>query len=398
MERARLGNGITVLFQPIDGLDILSCNVFLPLGSSSDKVPGITSLSLRTGIKRSRKRNELSFYTRLERWGTPFVSDTSTDYSVVRFQTLPEGAREVLELLLETLELPDFGGESFSVEKEAQLAAIRSRKESAFSLALREILRRTYGNTPYAYLPNGEEETVLRITLEDAKAWFGNNVLPRGTVFSFAGKGNFERLIGLLEKAETKEIERVAFQTPKIKEGYSEVRRKGSSQTLITITFEAPPLTDERYSLFRVVNTFLGEGIGSVMFQELREKRGYAYSAGSVYSARQKGGRLILYIGTSPEKEMRVIDDLKALKEKLPDFATREAINRAKRYLIGNYTMEHETRDKRSWYSGFWELAGKGYRYDSGFIDEVEKVGLKEVKSALEEISGSPHYTVVVKG
>ncbi len=398
MDTVKLKNGITVIYQPIDDLDILACNIFFPIGSSSDKVPGITSLSIRTGIKRSSKRDEYSFYSELERWGTPFIPDTSTDYSTIKFQTLPEGIGKVIELLLETVDSPDFSERSFLIEKETQLAAIRSRKESAFSLAFREILKRTYGNTPYEHLPNGEEETVSALIPEETKSWFKEITLPEKTVFSFAGKGDIENIIKALEEVETKRVNLTRFQVPDVEEGYSEVKREGSAQTFITLTFEAPSVVDRDYPLFRVVNTLLGEGIGSVMFQELREKKGYAYSAGSIYSARLKGGRLILYIGTSPEKEKQVLSDLKSLIRNLLTFVTSESVRRAKKYLIGNYKIEHETRSKLSWYFGFWETIGRGHVYDELFIKEVESISQEEVKSALEKLALSPYYTVVVKG
>jgi predicted Zn-dependent peptidase len=168
MELIKLRNGIKVLLNPVDGFDIVACNVFIPRGSSFDEKPGITMLSFKTAFKRSSLRSPLQFSKLQERFGTPFVSEVSADYSLVRFQVVPEGIVEFFKLFKEVVENPDFSAESFKIEKESLLAAIRSKIENSFTLAYEKIVKMTYSGTPYENMPYGNEKSVSSVSLKES--------------------------------------------------------------------------------------------------------------------------------------------------------------------------------------------------------------------------------------
>lgn len=72
------------------------------------------------------------------------------------------------------------------------------------------------------------------------------------------------------------------------------------------IAYNAPTVKDKDYIPFRVLNSILGSGFTSRLFQELREKRGLAYAVGSFFPARINIGTVVAYIGTDPKKDRRV--------------------------------------------------------------------------------------------
>jgi predicted Zn-dependent peptidase len=398
MELIKLRNGIKVLLNPLDGFDIVACNLFIPKGSSFDEKPGITMLSFKTAFKRSSLRSPLQFAKLQERFGTPFIPDVSVDYSLVRFQVVPEGVAEFFKLFKEVVENPDFSEDSFKVEKESLLAAIRSKVENSFTLAYEKMVKMTYSGTPYENMPYGSEESVSSVSLKEAESWFKSSVFPEGTVFSICGKLKFlEGVLPLLEDLRTFHVD-LRRPTAKIVEVQREVvKRKGSAQSFIMVAVEAPAVNEEGYAEFRLMNTLIGEGIGSVLFQELREKRGFAYSTGSIYPTRLGKSRLFLYIGTSPEKEKEVEKGLLELLKNLPDFVNPESVSRAKRYLRGSFELDHETRSKKSWYAGFWEVMGKGYSYDSSFIDTIEEISVERLREIAEKVAVKPFHEVVVR-
>ena len=401
MEFVELGNGLKVIFNQVDELDILACTVFLPGGSSVEpgSKAGITVLSLKTAFKKSLKRGSLEFAKIQEQFGTPFVSDVSNDYSFIKFQIVPDGLKEYMELLHEVIEEPGFTEESFSVEKETLLAAIRSRKENPFSLAYEKLMALTYSGTPYEKLPYGSESTVKQLTLEDARSWFKEVVLPQKTLFSFCGKlKSQEKILDLLGELKTKEEKQSSPFMEKIEDTKElEVKRKGSSQVFIMTCVNAPSIFQEEFIDYKLFNTLLGEGIGSLLFQELREKRGFAYSTGSFFPSRRSTGRLFFYIGTSPEKEKEVRKALLELKERLPEFVTEENVRRAKQFFRGNFELDHETRMKKAWYAGVWEVLGKGASFDKEILDLVENTSVSRLKEVAERVASEPYHMVVVK-
>ena len=398
VEEVILSNGLKVLLKEEKGFEILSGTLFMPGGSSVDPVEGITLLTLRTAFKRSLKRPAGEFYSLQEQMGTPFSPEVSVDYSQLRFQSVSRLSADYTSLLTETVLSPGFIEESFEIEKASLLASIRAKRESSFTLAYETMMRLTYGGAPYSKMPYGREESVSSLTLDRCSGWFESAFIPEGSVVSLCGDlRGVDSILKELEEISLKPLETERFECPIAEFKTEFVHRKGSAQSFILIALNAPPVQDSSYPVYKLLNTVLGEGIGSVLFQELREKRGFAYSTGSLYPSRVNSGRLLIYIGTSPEKENLVREELRRIVSNLPAFLTEDLVERGKRYFRGTYLLDHETRGKKAWYFGFWEVLGRGYSYDTLFLQEIEKVRLRDILDIAEKVSCEPFHEVVVK-
>ncbi len=397
MEIFTLDNGLKVLLKGEKGFPIVAGSFFFPFGSSFDEKEGITLLTLRTAFKGSLRRREEEFSALLERFGSPFGTEVSPDFSLLGFQLISDYAREYFDLLREVIEFPLFKEENFKVEKDSLKASVRSRKESPFLLACETVMRETYKGKPYSKAPYGTVDSLSSITLEESLNWYSSNFFPKGTVLSLCGdlKG-LDDFLSWLNSQELKEVKPLEFESP-FEDGEKVVERKGSSQVSLLLAVRAPSVKSPSFPAYKLLNTLLGEGIGSLLFQEMREKKGYAYSTGSVYSTYLNESRLMAYIETSPEKERAVKEELFNLFAELPTFITQERVKRAKEYLRGTYLLDHELRSKRAWYYGFWELVGKGTSYDKDFVDEVMAVSVSELTKVAEEVAKSPKFLVVVK-
>ena len=393
-----LSNGLKVLLKEEKGFEILSGALFMPGGSSLDPVGGITLLTLRTAFKRSLKRAADEFYSLQEQMGTPFSPEVSVDYSQLRFQSVSHFSSDYISLLTETVLNPGFLAESFEVEKASLLASIRAKRESSFTLAYETMMKLTYGGAPYSRMPYGSEESVSSLTVDTCSEWFRTAFVPEGSVVSFCGDlRGVDAVLKELETVLLKPVKVGQFDCQITEPKTEIVHRKGSAQSFILIAVNAPSVLNSQYPVYKLLNTVLGEGIGSVLFQELREKRGFAYSTGSLYPSRRNTGRLLIYIGTSPEKEEVVRGELRRIISRLPSFITEELIERGKHYFRGTYLLDHETRGKKAWYLGFWEILGKGYSYDLEFLKEIENVELKDILEVAEKLSQEPFHEVVVR-
>ena len=398
VEVLELLNGLKVLLKEEKGFEILAGTLFMPGGSSLDPVEGITLLTLRTAFKRSLKRSAEDFYSFQEQMGTPFSPEVSVDYSQLRFQSVSRFSADYTTLLTETVLNPGFLTDSFNVEKGSLLASIRAKRESSFTLAYETLMRMTYRGTPYSKMPYGSEESVSSLTVDNCSDWFRTAFIPEGSLVSLCGDlKNVDAVLKELETIPLKPVEIEEFKCPITESKTEFVHRRGSAQSFILIALNAPSVLDPEYPVYKLLNTVLGEGIGSVLFQELREKRGFAYSTGSLYPSRRNTGRLLIYIGTSPEKEAAVREELRRVISRMPTFLTEELVERGKRYFRGTYLLDHETRGKKAWYLGFWEVLGRGHNYDKDFLSEIENVKLEDILEIAERVSREPFHEVVVK-
>ncbi|WP_457678255.1 M16 family metallopeptidase [Thermovibrio sp.] len=397
MKVLELKNGIKVLVKLEKGYPVFAGSLFIPVGSLNEPTEGLTFLTLKTAVKYSRELPPLTFSKLQEELGTPFSAEVVSDYSVINFQGISEGLEEYFNLFFKVLSSPGFEKESFTVEKSSLLALIRSKRESSFSLAYETALKEGYKGTPYSKLPYGTKESISPLSLKEVETWYERAFVPEGSVLSLCGELNkVEKVLNLIEEIETKPVSRPSFKCNLAEDREVFVNREGSEQSFILVSINAPSVKEESFHAYKLLNTLLGEGIGSLLFQELREKRGYAYSTGSFYPTRLNTSRLFLYVGTSPEKWKKVKEELFLLISNLPDYITPERVKRAKEYFKGTYLLDHELRGKRAWYYGFWEIQSKGWNYDGEFIDKVLSVGRDELLKASEEVLKSPKLTVVV--
>jgi predicted Zn-dependent peptidase len=139
----------------------------------------------------------------------------------------------------------------------------------------------------------------------------------------------------------------------------------------------------------------LGDGFTSLLFRELREKRGYAYATTSFYPTRVNMPRLFTYIGTSPQKAQKALEDMLQVTQEYP-FGEND-VEIAKRKLIGDWLMDHQTRLRQSWYLGWFETIGLGFEMDSKFTNLIKGVSYREVLEVREKFVDHLHQCVVVK-
>ena len=393
-------NGIDVVINPVDDLDITSVVIFSENGSITDEKgkAGITFLSLKVGLKRSKSKSskEIAFIT--EPYGSTISPDTGKDFSTISFQTVSEGLSVYFDVLSELISEPAFTDEDFMVEKETLLASIKGRFESPFSYGYEHFQLLTYKGTPYENIPYGTLNSVVPITKKDIEKRYREFFKTGKFTVAISGKipEGVEKLVEKLPLTSQGRIS-IKFDAP-IKEKESlNLCRKGSTQTFILRGYEAPSVKEwEDYVAFKLLNTIIGEGFNSVMFKELRERRGLAYSTGSFFPSSLFTGRFVLYIGTSPDKQEKALSGMDEIISNLPSFITDEHIGRAKNYLEGTYLLDHETRLRKAWYSGWWNVLKGSPDFDRKYLEKLKAVSLSKLKELSEELAQKPYHQVVV--
>ena len=124
--------------------------------------------------------------------------------------------------------------------------------------------------------------------------------------------------------------------------------KKSLEQVQICLGVPAPPITDDNRYATLILNTVLGGGMSSRLFQTIREERGMAYSIYSDLSPYRDTGTLLVYAGTSAGKALEVVDLILAEFRNLKEHALpHEELTRAKDQLKGNILMGLESSNSR---------------------------------------------------
>jgi predicted Zn-dependent peptidase len=176
------------------------------------------------------------------------------------------------------------------------------------------------------------------------------------------------------------------------------VRRRKTEQAHICLGTDGLARTDPDRFAFLVVNTALGGGMSSRLFQEVRERRGLAYSVYSYQSQYTEAGIFTAYAGTTPARAEEVIG---LLRRELQDVATggltEEEFERAKGHVKGSLVLSLEDPGGRMSRLGKSEIAHGEILSVSQTLARIERVTLQDARTVAERVLSQP-MTLTVLG
>jgi predicted Zn-dependent peptidase len=167
-------------------------------------------------------------------------------------------------------------------------------------------------------------------------------------------------------------------------------------QAQVLIASLGPPLTDADYPAVRLLGTVLGGGMAGRLFADLRDRRGLAYTVGTLGTFRTGPSFLVTYMGTAPGNveaaEAGVLAELERIRD---EPVSERELARAKAYLLGNLAMDRRTSARHAWYLAFFEVIGAGWDFPERYARAVETVGVADLRRVAQRYLGQPTVVVV---
>jgi predicted Zn-dependent peptidase len=196
----------------------------------------------------------------------------------------------------------------------------------------------------------GYAETISALTSDDLRLHLRARYAPNTVVFAAAGNIEHEAIVSLVEKAfdgyaghgEPPVPERPVLTPARI------VRTKDTEQAYVVLGTQGLSVCDDRRFALSVLDTIIGGGMSSRLFQEVREKRGLAYSVYSFQQGYRDAGLFGVSAGTSPASVQEcvdvIVDELSKMAEAGP---TETEVNLAKEHIKGSLTLSLEASSSR---------------------------------------------------
>jgi predicted Zn-dependent peptidase len=175
--------------------------------------------------------------------------------------------------------------------------------------------------------------------------------------------------------------------------------KKSLEQVQICLGVPAPPITDENRYAALILNTVLGGGMSSRLFQTIREERGMAYSIYSDLSPYRDTGTLCVYAGTSTSKALEVVDLILAEFRNLKETPlTQEELTRAKDQLKGNLLLGLESSNARMANLARQEMYFHHFFTVDELIARVDEVDAPQVQTMAQRLFNPEHIAVTLLG
>jgi zinc protease len=393
IEHWQTSQGSRVYYVHTQGLPLADIRVTFDAGSARDGdqygLAAITSAMLDAG---AGEWNADQIAERFESVGAQFDSGASLDMAWLSLRTLTKRALfdKAVETLKAILSKPSFNEVDFQRKKSRTLAGLKHREESPGALASIAFYQALYKDHPYAHPTSGVIETVAGFSVEDLQQFFHRYYVAANAMVVIVGDLNKAKASELAESLVAglgvgERPEPIAEIVPATK-GSDQHIDFPSTQTHVLSGLPGTHRQDEDYFTLYVGNHILGgSGLVSKMFEEVREKRGLAYSAYSYFSPLYRSGPFTMGLQTRNDQTEQAVA---VMKQTLVDFVnngpTEEELTAAKKNITGGFVLRFDNNRKLTEYVnmiGFYQLP---LNYLELFPQKVEAVTAAQIKDAFQ--------------
>ncbi len=341
-------SGLRMVVKKIDGLLSVSMGVIVGTGScfETEKENGISHFIEHMMFKGTDKRTAFEISDAMDRIGAQVNAFTSKDITCYYAKSTSDHAGEAFEILSDFVLGSVFPEEEMDREKGVVLEEIAMTEDTPDDLCLDVLAEAYFGKEGYGRSILGPQENVKRFTRRELFSYIDERYAPENIVLSFAGNIDMERAQALAEEYFESRIARRAFCGRKKKiscRGDSLFKTKDIEQVHIAFAYPSLSREDARMDAALVMNTVLGGGMSSRLFQTVREKMGLAYTVYSYISSFTEGGVLTVYAGVNPSNAERAQEAIfAAVSELCRGGITDEEFARGKEQLKSSVVLGQE--------------------------------------------------------
>ena len=353
LRRTVLPNGLIVLTERMEHLRSVAMGVWIKSGSrcESAETNGISHFVEHMVFKGTKSRTAQSIAREMDAIGGNLDAFTSKETICFNVKSLSDHVPIALDVLTDLVLNPVFAPPEIERERGVILEEIKIDEDNPDVLVHELFTQNFWKGHPLGKPILGTTETVGRLDQNQLLQYHSDRFRGGNIVFSAAGNldhdeftaavtGKFAALAGgavPIELSAPQPSARILLRN-----------KKSLEQVQICLGVPAPPITDENRYATLILNTVLGGGMSSRLFQTIREERGMAYSVYSDLSPYRDTGTLCVYAGTSAGKVLEVVKlvmtEFRKLKHEL---LSEDELTRAKDQVRGNVLLGLESSSSR---------------------------------------------------
>jgi predicted Zn-dependent peptidase len=353
VRRTVLPSGLTVLTERMDSMRSVAMGVWVKSGSRCEaaETNGISHFVEHMLFKGTHSRSAQAIAREMDSIGGNLDAYTSKETICFNVKSLADHVPIAMDILADMVLNPVFAPIDIERERGVILEEIKIDEDDP-EVLVQELFTQSFWKGHALGKPIlGTKETVSRLGQQHLLDYHADRFHGGNMVFSAAGLLDHDRFVeAVAGKFSTLAAGATLHEepAPKTSARIQLRHKKALEQVQVCLGVPAPPVTDrDRYATL-ILNTVLGGGMSSRLFQTIREERGMAYSIYSDLSPYRDTGALGVFAGTSTGKGLEVVDLILAEFRKLKENALPpEELTRAKDQLKGNILLGLESSNSR---------------------------------------------------
>ncbi len=407
-KRIELKNGMVIFLQEDHELPLVDGTARIRGGSVNEPAAKVGLVDMygevwRTGGTKTQTGDQLDDF--LEVRAAKVETGGGPDSTTISFSCMKPDLDDVFKVFLDVLRNPEFRADKLDIAQKEEQDAISRRNDDVGEIAHRETVKLAYGaDNPYAR--EAEYATVAAVTRQDLIDWHGTYVHPNNIILGISGDFDSAAMEARLRAAFDSwpkgpaSPKRNEFKYSPAPPGNYFVSKEDVNQSTIHMVGLGITRDNPDYYALSVFNEAFGGGFSSRLFNDIRTKRGLAYSVGGgVGSNFGHPGILQVAIGT---KSGSTIEAIQAATEDIADLSrkpiTDDEIQRAKDAILNAFIFRLDSPDKILGERMTYEY----YGYPADWLDkyeaEIKKVTAADVNRVATKYMHRDQMAVLVVG
>ncbi|MFZ0037884.1 MAG: pitrilysin family protein [Candidatus Acidiferrales bacterium] len=404
IEKTTLANGLVVISEQMPHVRSVALGIWLLHGSRREpgELNGISHFIEHMVFKGTERRSAEDIAREADRIGGMLDAFTSKEQVCFNTRIIDEHLPAAFDILADLVLEPKFAEEEITREKSVILEEIKMALDNPEDL-VHELFSENFWYKQALGKPIlGTAETVGGFDRSKLRDWFGRWYAPNHIVITAAGNLTHAQLLDLVGSRfrDRKPSPNGHPETAPSPEPRITLRAKRElEQVHLCLGVAAFPMADKRRFAASLLNSLLGGGMSSRLFQNIREKQGLAYSIFSEMNPYRDTGMLSVYSATAADKTsgliQSVLAEFRSLKEQL---VSEEELRRAKDHLKGALLLSLESTGSRMGHiARHYLYFGRFFSIDE-MISQLESVTREDIQNVAQEFFRPGRIAATVLG
>jgi predicted Zn-dependent peptidase len=407
IRRQKLPNGLTVITEQMQHIRSASIGIWLQTGSRDEDAEwnGISHFIEHMVFKGTKHRTAEEIARQVDSIGGNMDAFTAKECICFNVKVLDEHVPTALDILSDLVLNPVFDAADISRERGVILEEIKMDEDNPDYLVHEIFTQNFFKDHPLGKPILGTKETVKRFERPPVVEAYAHRFAPGNIIVSAAGNLDHDRFVELVTKA---------FEHMKPwkdgKNGFHSVapktfsriilrNKKALEQVQLCLGVPAYPIAHEKRHAGYILNTLLGGGMSSRLFQNIRERQGLAYSIYSDLNPYRDTGCLAVYAGTSLASASKVVQSVvKEFRSLKAEPVPEEELKRSKAQLKGSLMLSLESSTARMSNLARQEMYFDRFYDLDELIEKIEGVTAEDLTSLANEFFKTESVAVTVLG
>jgi predicted Zn-dependent peptidase len=387
-----LDSGVRVVTERMPSVRSVALGFWIGTGSAGEAEPeaGLSHLIEHMLFRGTERFESVEIDQIFDGMGAELNAGTGKETTSVYSRVLDVHLERALDVMADMIWRPRFAQGDLENEREIVLEEIAMYEDDPQDKVFDVLGEAVFGSHPLGRAIIGRAEVVAGTPAEGLRSFYDARYVPRNIVVAAAGSLDHDELV---EQIRAAEAARSAPVPPAVVPPRDELERrirfleKDTEQYHLCLGGPGIPRDDDRRFALRVLDNILGGSSSSRLFQEVREKRGLAYSVYSFQSLYAGTGQVGLYLGTRPDNVGRamavVADELARFRNEPP---TAEELGRSKENVKGRLVLALESTTARMNRLGSSLLADLPLLSVDEMVERIDAVIVGDLEALAHEL------------